>query len=115
MAEAQTTKLGTPISPRWTRSWAAKVEAVEKQMGRRICGAHSPAWTPCKLSSTHPNGRCRFHGGAEGIGAPNGNWNALIHGLYARRLQRCGMHCPVWQWCPMAGKDVLALDPKERP
>ena len=95
MAEAETTKLGTPISPRWTEAWRAKVESVEKQMGRRICGAHSPAWTPCKLSSTHRNGRCRFHGGAEGIGAPNGNRNALIHGLYARRLQRCGMQCPV--------------------
>ena len=115
MAEASVTKLGTPCSPQWTDSWVAKVEAVEKQMGRRICGAHSPAWTPCKLSSTHKNGRCRFHGGAEGIGAPNGNRNALIHGLYSRRLQRCGMQCPVWQWCPMSGKDVLALDPKERP
>ena len=115
MAEANLTTLGTPCSPQWTRDWCAKVEAVEKQMGRRICGAHSPAWTPCKLSSTHKNGRCRFHGGAEGIGAPHGNRNALIHGLYSRRLQRCGMHCPVWQWCPMAGKDVLALDPTERP
>lgn len=115
MAEAETTTLGTPISPQWTRAWVGKVESVEKQMGRRICGAHSPAWTPCRLGSTHRNGRCRFHGGAEGIGAPNGNRNALIHGLYSRRLQRCGMQCPVWKWCPMAGKDVLALDPKERP
>ena len=115
MSETDKTTLGTPVSPRWTQDWTSKVDAVEKQMRRRICGAHSPAWTPCKLSSTHPNGRCRFHGGAQGIGAPNGNRNALIHGLYARRLQRCGMHCPVWQHCPMAGKDVLALDPTERP
>jgi hypothetical protein len=26
--------------------------------------------------------RCRFHGGADGIGAPRGNRNALKHGRY---------------------------------
>ena len=115
MAEQRKTKLGTPCSPKWDEAWVAQVDYVERQLDHRICGAHSPAWTPCKLASTHANGRCRFHGGAAGIGAPKGNRNAMIHGLYSRRLQQCGDHCPLWQMCPMAGKDVAALPHKERP
>ena len=135
MAEPRTTKLGTPCSAKWPAHWIEIVDRVEAQEGHRICGAHSTAGTPCRLEPatiTHPhgftvighdtpktpppdNGRCRFHGGAAGIGAPLGNRNAIIHGLYSRRLQRCGKHCPVWQWCPAAGKDVLALAPNERP
>ncbi len=109
------TALGTPVSPKWEAAWIAEVDRVESELGRRICGAHTPAWTPCKLASTHPNGRCRFHGGAPGIGAPDGNRNAWVHGLYSRRLQQCSDHCPLWQHCPMAGKDVLAIAPSERP
>jgi len=114
MSEATTT-LGTPLSPRWDAAWAAEVEHIESQLNRRICGAHSPNWTPCKLGPNHDNGRCRFHGGHPRIGAPKGNLNAVTHGLYMRRLQQCGAQCPVWQLCPLAGADVLALDPKERP
>ncbi len=110
-----TTTLGTPTSTHWDADWLAEVDHVETDLGHRICGAHTPAWTPCKLISTHPNGRCRFHGGAPGIGAPGGNRNAWIHGLYSRRLQQCGDHCPLWNHCPMAGKDVIALTPPERP
>ncbi len=115
MATQPTTKQGTPISPRWDDDWVAQVQDVERQLGRRICGAHSPAWTPCKLGSTHPNGRCRYHGGHPNIGAPLGNKNAIIHGLYARRLQQCGDHCALWHTCPMPNKDLDALPPKERP
>lgn len=112
---APTTALGTPASPRWDADWLALVNLREQDLGRRICGAHTPAWTPCTLVSSHPNGRCRFHGGAPGIGAPGGNRNAWVHGLYSRRLQQCGDHCPLWQHCPMAGRDVLDLLPAERP
>jgi len=115
MSTPRTTTLGTPCSDKWDREWVEQVDHTEQQLGRRICGAHSPAWTPCKLGSTHKNGRCRFHGGAKGIGAPLGNRNAIIHGLYSRRLQRCGLHCPLWQWCPQSGKDVLELEERERP
>jgi hypothetical protein len=114
-APPTTTTLGTPASPKWDPEWLAKVDALEQSLDHRICGAHTPAWTPCKLTSTHPNGRCRFHGGAPGIGAPNGNRNAIIHGLYSRRLQQCGEHCPLWRHCPMAGDDVLELELHERP
>jgi len=115
IATPWTTTLGTPASPKWDIDWLAEVERVETELANRICGAHTPAWTPCKLSASHPNGRCRFHGGAPGIGAPDGNRNAWIHGLYSRRLQQCGEHCPLWNHCPMAGKDVLTLSPPERP
>ncbi len=109
------TELGTPLSPKWDAEWVAAVEGVEKGLGRRVCGAHSPAWTPCKLGSEHPSGRCRYHGGHSSIGAPLGNRNAMIHGLYSRRLQQCGEHCPLWQTCPMPNKDIEALPHKERP
>jgi hypothetical protein len=115
MEPEQTTKLGTPLSSKWDQEWIAKVEHIEKQLKRRVCGAHSPAWTPCKLGSDHPNGRCRYHGGHSGIGAPLGNRNAMIHGLYSRRLQQCGEHCPLWQTCPMPNKDIEALPHKKRP
>ncbi len=111
----QKTKLGTPLSPKWDDEWVAEVEHVENQLNRRICGAHSPAYTPCKLGSNHPNGRCRYHGGLDDIGAPFGNQNAVIHGLYSRRLKQCGDHCTHWQTCPMPNKDIEALPLKERP
>ena len=115
MSMPVTTTLGTPCSVKWTPEWRDRIDHDERQLNRRICGAHTPACTPCKLSSTHPNGRCRFHGGHPDIGAPLGNRNAVIHGLYSRRLKQCGIHCPLWSACPMAGPDVLALDPTERP
>ena len=115
MSAQRKTTLGTPCSDKWDDEWIQEVDHTEQQLDRRICGAHSPAWTPCKLGSTHRNGRCRFHGGAKGIGAPLGNRNAIVHGLYSRRLQRCGLHCPLWQHCPQSGKDVLDLPEPERP
>lgn len=113
--ETIATALGTPVSSKWDAAWLREVDRVETELGHRICGAHTPAWTPCTLISTHPNGRCRFHGGHPGIGAPDGNRNAWVHGLYSRRLQQCGEHCPLWERCPMAGTDVLALPARERP
>ena len=70
---------------------------------------------PLQMASDHPSGRCRYHGGVSDVGPPSGNENARIHGLYARRLQRCGPQCPLWNSCAYAGKDVAGLDPKDRP
>jgi hypothetical protein len=109
------TKRGTPYSKKWDQKWRDFVDTVEDQKNRRCCGAHAPDGTPCQLMSTHENGRCRFHGGVHGIGAPKDNVNARIHGLYSRRLQQCGSHCPQWKTCLFAGPDVLKLDPAHRP
>lgn len=111
----RTTTLGTPAAPSWSAEWFARVEAEEQTLNRRICGAATPNMTPCTLASDHPSGRCRYHGGVPNVGPPHENENARIHGLYARRLQRCGPHCPLWDSCPFAGGDVLELPPKQRP
>ena len=110
-----TTRLGTPCAPAWTQHWIDQVNAVECRLGRRVCGAAGIDGTPCTLASNHPSGRCRYHGGHPRIGAPEGNQNARIHGLYSRRLKRCGDHCPLWNSCPIAGDDILDLDPRQRP
>jgi hypothetical protein len=109
------TELGTPCSPKWCDDWIAEVNETEAALGRNCCGAHAPDDKPCQLGSTHENGRCRFHGGAKNIGAPEGNHNAYIHGLYSRRLKTCGSHCPLWDSCPMAGRDVLEIPESNRP
>jgi len=109
------TDLGTRCSSAWDPDWIATVNAAEARLGHRICGARTPNGTPCTLQSNHTNGRCRFHGGFDLTGAPKGNRNALLHGLYSRRLQICGTHCPLWETCPCSNDDVLALPPKERP
>ncbi len=111
----RTTTLGTPAAPSWSAEWLARVEFEETSRGRRICGAVTMGPGPCLLGSDHPSGRCRYHGGVPTVGPPADNQNARIHGLYARRLQRCGPHCPLWNSCAYAGEDVSALDPKDRP
>lgn len=115
MTDERTTSHGTPWATTWDEAWAARVEGAESALGRRICGARTLSGDPCTLGSDHPTGRCRYHGGTDAIGAPIGNQNARTHGLYARRLQRCGTHCPMWEHCPFAGDDVLALEPRDRP
>ncbi|MDZ4859149.1 MAG: hypothetical protein SGI88_09190 [Candidatus Hydrogenedentes bacterium] len=112
---ASLTTLGTPRAPGWSREWFARVEAEEQQLNRRICGGVTPAMTPCTLSSDHSSGRCRFHGGTPNIGPPADNLNARVHGLYSRRLQRCGVQCPLWESCGFASDDILALPVKQRP
>ncbi len=115
MTEPKTTRKGTPCAQSWDDAWVARVNESESSHGRRICGARTMAGTPCSLGSTHASGRCRFHGGFDLTGAPAGNRNAVMHGLYSRRLQICGTHCARWQSCPMAGADVLKLPPPQRP
>jgi len=43
MTMTATTTLGTPASPKWDDEWLARVDRKEQDLGRRICGAHSPA------------------------------------------------------------------------
>ena len=66
-----TTTLGTLRAESWDEAWLAFVDETEQRLGRAICGAHAPDGEPCELGSTHPNGRCRFHGGHPRIGARN--------------------------------------------
>lgn len=113
--ERRRTAFGTPCSPHWSADWIARVEEAEKQIGRPICGGHGYDGEPCTIASIGPSGRCRFHGGAQGTGGQFDNANARIHGLYARRIKRCGPECPLWDSCPMAGDDIAELDPRKRP
>jgi hypothetical protein len=52
------------------------------------CGARTRKGTPCKSPVVHGRKRCRMHGGALGSGAPQGNQNALKHGLYTRQAMK---------------------------
>ena len=94
MPEPHTTQHGSPCARTWTPDWIAVVEAREESLGRPICGARLMSGNPCTLMSSHASGRCRFHGGFDLTGAPEGNRNAIIHNLYSRRLMPCGTHCP---------------------
>ena len=47
------------------------------------CGARTRSGDPCRSPAANGKGRCRMHGGAKGSGAPNGNNNALKHGLFS--------------------------------
>ena len=49
------------------------------------CGARTRKGTDCLAPAVTGKRRCRMHGGAEGSGAPEGNKNALKHGLYTRQ------------------------------
>lgn len=48
------------------------------------CGAKTRRGTPCQAPAVSGKKRCRMHGGAKGSGAPQGNQNALKHGMYTR-------------------------------
>lgn len=113
--EQKTTPMGTPCSPCWGEVWIQNVVETEQRLGRRVCGARTPAGTPCTLEANHENGRCKFHGGYNLTGAQRGNRNAVVHGLYSRGVQRCGTHCPMWESCGCAGPEVAELPAKERP
>lgn len=113
--DVECTKMGTPCSPKWDDDWIEAVDKTEEEVGHRCCGARVNGVYPCELEASHENGRCRFHGGGLGSGAQKGNTNARIHGLYSRRLQQCGGHCPHWNTCPFAGEDVKSLPEAKRP
>jgi len=46
------------------------------------CGAKTRKGSPCQAPAVSGKKRCRMHGGAKGSGAPDGNQNALKHGMY---------------------------------
>jgi len=49
------------------------------------CGARTRRGTPCQAPAVTGRERCRMHGGAQGSGAPEGNRNALKHGMYTAK------------------------------
>lgn len=106
---------GSPLSPAWDPSHFALVEAREAELNRRICGARTLSGAPCALAPNHENGRCKYHGGFNLTGAPAGNRNATVHGLYSRAIQVCGEQCPMWKTCPCASPEVAKLPGPERP
>lgn len=106
---------GTPFAGVWDDDWRAKIEAVESRLERRICGARTHAGEPCELAPNHENGRCRFHGGFPLTGGQKNNRNAIVHGLYSRRLRTCGAWCPEWNACPCAGTDLKEIPQAMRP
>jgi len=115
MSQAMMTDLGTPRVPGWPLVWFERVNALEHELGRRICGGVCADGAPCTRASTHSSGRCSHHGGNHLTGAPKGNENARIHGLYSRRLQRCGQNCLLWGACPFAEDDLLEIPLSNRP
>ena len=50
------------------------------------CGAKTRSGEPCRSPAANGKRRCRMHGGAKGSGAPQGNQNALKHGLYTTKI-----------------------------
>jgi uncharacterized protein YjcR len=53
-------------------------------LASRRCGAKTRSGKPCRAPTVNGKTRCRMHGGAPGSGAPQGNQNALKHGLYTK-------------------------------
>ena len=53
-------------------------------IGSPRCGARDPQGLACRAPAVAGKRRCRMHGGAKGSGAPQGNRNALKHGLHTR-------------------------------
>ena len=51
------------------------------------CGAKTRAGTPCRSPAVAGKKRCRMHGGGPGVGAPQGNQNALKSGLYTKEMR----------------------------
>jgi len=109
------TDSGTPRAKGWPLEWFERVDALEHELGRRICGGVCADGTPCRRTAKHSSGRCTHHGGNHLTGAPEGNENARIHGLYSRRLQRCGERCVMWDACPFAEDDLIDIPLSNRP
>ncbi len=105
------TNLGTPCARTWTNDWIATVNA--KEAGTQPPNLRRPPprrHARCTNASDHPSGRCPFHGGFDLTGAPPGNRNHVIHGLYSRRLRPCTPNCPHWENCPLANRHPHPLE-----
>lgn len=57
-----------------------QTHGIENFCNAPKCGAKTRSGKPCKNICAKGKRRCRFHGGADGIGAPKGNKNAWKHG-----------------------------------
>lgn len=49
------------------------------------CGAKTRSGSACRSPAVRCKKRCRMHGGAAGSGAPEGNQNALKHGVFTKK------------------------------
>ncbi len=56
------------------------------------CGTKTRRGTTCQAPAVRGKKRCRMHGGAIGSGAPEGNQNALKHGMYTRETLEFQKH-----------------------
>jgi hypothetical protein len=56
------------------------------------CGAKTRSGMPCKSPAVKGKKRCRMHGGAKGSGAPKGNKNAFVHGIYSNEFREAKKH-----------------------
>lgn len=57
--------------------------------GITICSAHNRDGSPCSRPAENNTRVCRQHGAAGG--APTGNTNRLVHGIYSPRVQTRAM------------------------
>jgi len=64
-----------------TRASGTHRRNVGPMQAARRCGAKTRSGAPCASPAVAGAERCRMHGG-KGSGAPQGNRNALKHGLY---------------------------------
>lgn len=62
------------------------VMAVEKRLGRKVCGARLVSGFPCEHEGSEGNGRCNWHGGILPEGWNCGKQNARKHGIYIKSL-----------------------------
>lgn len=53
------------------------------------CNAQTRRGTLCQSPTIRGKLRCRMHGGADGVGAPEGNRNARKHGHYTAEAIAC--------------------------
>ena len=58
------------------------------------CGARTRGGRPCRSPAVYGKRRCRMHGGAVGSGAPEGNQNALKHGVFTKEAIRRAPRSP---------------------
>ena len=111
------TELGTTCAACWTLEWIERVKEGKRSGG----GDVRFAGRTCRTTRRAPGRRTTRRAGARITAAtispagPEGNRNAVIHGLYSRRLLICGDHCPRWFSCPYASPDLLEIPLKNRP
>jgi uncharacterized protein YjcR len=53
-------------------------------LASRRCGGKARSGNACISPAVSGESRCRVHGGAAGLGAPQGNKNAIKHGRFTR-------------------------------